>query len=657
MVAPIPESPSPIDHAPLQAPTEGPLTSFDTPLDAPEAEAAGPTSRRNFLAGGLATAAALLGRDALAFGGSGDPVFRIHPAIGIARVGNADPSTFFIGPEIPGQPPLGDAPGTAVPSYKVNGKIKPQAARFRVFEYQWIDGKLTLVREVTLATPGVVNITWKAHLANKKASFHKFCGTAGETEQPWPLRNSTVQDRRSLEIDFGPRTISGASKGPAEFRVGTSADPTQEAYPVGFNGKPVIDYLGQLRTDAGGRLIVLGGKGIAAYSTAVQPPMPSYANNDNWFDDISDGPVTAVVTIQDANGVTRDVPVDEAGGAWVLVAPPDFAPGVTSSITAYDILYDMAVRELPIPHDNALYDPGGPLARLRQLASDFQPLGAVEFPTFAPDFTDEIRPIYERAFAYRWVNSAIGDKHNGCLSATLGDPNPQYAKMRKEYFAAMRAPNGASPTAATGARSGTMPKLLGDDPYNGKAPDYVQHLAITRTQYGLLRNWAAGQFVPGPVAPHKPAITPHGLDRAQLEGACGGAFFPGIEVSWQIRNAALFIEPFRLDLNATSGYWGENEPIGPGHFSRQMALPWHADFTDCADEGGYAWWPSQRPDQVLPAVSATKKVLWARATNKFEGGNNTVTHEDMVNHWHKFGFVVKQPNGMQIETERSPQIP
>jgi hypothetical protein len=648
MVAPIsPESSSHLDHAPHQAPTEGHLASFDEP----DLEAAGPTSRRNFLAGGIATAAALLGRDALAFGGDGDPVFRVHPAIGIARVGNADPSTFFIGPEIPRKPPLGDAPGTSVPSYKVNGKIKPQAVRFRVYEYRWIDGKLTLVREVTLDTPGVVNITWTAHLANKKASFHKFYGTAGENGPPAVLRNASVQDRRSLEIDFGPRSINGSLKGPAEFRVGTSANPAQEACPIGFDGKPVIDYLGQLRTDAAGRLIVIGGQGRAAYDTANPPPLASYANNNNWFDDISDGPVTATVTIQDENGNTRTIPVDEAGGAWVLVAPPDYAPSVTAAISLYDILYDMAVRELPIPIDNALYDPGGPLARLRQLASDYQPLGAVEFPNFVPDYGSEIRGIFARGFGYSWVSKVAGNHHEDCLAPQLGDPDPKYASMRQAFFKVMRAPNGAN----GGSKSGSMPRLLGDDPYNNQAPEYVQHLAITRTQFGLIRNWASGQFVSTPAAPAE-GITPWGLDRAQLISASGGAFFPGIEVGWQIRNAALFIEPFRIDLNATSGYWEENGPIGPGHFSRQMALPWHADFTDCAAEGGYGWWPSHRPDEIFPTANSKKRVDWARADSHFESGKTEITHEDMVSNWYKFGFVVDQ-NGVQFETERAPQIP
>ena len=63
-----------------------------------------------------------------------DPIYRIHPAIGIARVGNADRATFFIGPEFPNFGPAGP-PSLALFNYKSGGLIRPQAARFRVYEY------------------------------------------------------------------------------------------------------------------------------------------------------------------------------------------------------------------------------------------------------------------------------------------------------------------------------------------------------------------------------------------------------------------------------------------------------------------------------------------------------------------------------------------
>ena len=60
---------------------------------------------------------------------------KIHPAIGIARVGNS-PTEFFIGSELPGnrRRPAG--------GYKdAQRRIKRQAARFRLFGYDK-NGKL-----------------------------------------------------------------------------------------------------------------------------------------------------------------------------------------------------------------------------------------------------------------------------------------------------------------------------------------------------------------------------------------------------------------------------------------------------------------------------------------------------------------------------------
>ena len=97
-------------------------------------------------------------------------------------------------------------------------------------------------------------------------------------------------------------------------------------------------------------------------------------------------------------------------------------------------------------------------------------------------------------------------------------------------------------------------------------------------------------------------------------------------------------------------------PIGPGHFTRQMAVPWQADFNDCRDEGDYGWWPSQRPTAVLPTANATQRVDWARPTVKFDSGKQVSDKQDMVENWWKFGFVVEQDE-LFVETERAESIP
>ena len=88
-----------------------------------------------------------------------------------------------------------------------------------------------------------------------------------------------------------------------------------------------------------------------------------------------------------------------------------------------------------------------------------------------------------------------------------------------------------------------------------------------------------------------------------------------------------------------------------------MAVPWHADFNDCRNEGDYGWWPSQRPTDVLPSATATQRVEWARPTsNQFSSGRQKSEHADMVECWYKFGFVVGSGD-VFVETERASQIP
>jgi hypothetical protein len=120
---------------------------------------------------------------------------KIHPAIGIARVGNS-PTEFFIGPETAGAHRRPDG------GYRdAQGRIKRQAARFRLFGY---DKNGDLVQEITAKD---ATITWTVHLANKKAEWIKFQGPKSSTKNL--RRNPTVTDRDSLVIDPGPRSLDG----------------------------------------------------------------------------------------------------------------------------------------------------------------------------------------------------------------------------------------------------------------------------------------------------------------------------------------------------------------------------------------------------------------------------------------------------------------
>ena len=59
--------------------------------------------------------------------------------------------------------------------------------------------------------------------------------------------------------------------------------------------------------------------------------------NDDWYDDVSDGPVSATITLR---ATSASPPVV---GAWVIVAPPKFAPDIDNVITLYDRVFQAMV--------------------------------------------------------------------------------------------------------------------------------------------------------------------------------------------------------------------------------------------------------------------------------------------------------------------------
>ncbi len=237
---------------------------------------------------------------------------------------------------------------------------------------------------------------------------------------------------------------------------------------------------------------------------------------------------------------------------------------------------------------------------------------------------------------------------------------PGNAQVRNVVFGRMRAPDGTN-------KHNSMPRAWGDTYGGGTSP----HLTLTRTQFALLAKWRSGQFVADwlgePPVPAAPTISPEGLDRAALEACVGGAFYPGIEAGWLIRQRRVFAEPFRIRHHAVLSshpVFGDLK-IEAGFVSQQMAVPWQADFADCArdadfDANGnsvpgikFAWWPGQRPDEVFPENGAQAMVAWARGIDL--GGHQTGPdrHLRMVKDWSTRGFVVRHA-GRYVEREGPP---
>src|SRR4029453_16159277 len=98
-----------------------------------------------------------------------------------------------------------------------------------------------------------------------------------------------------------------------------------------------------------------------------------------------------------------------------------------------------------------------------------------------------------------------------------------------------------------------------------------------------------------------------------------------------------YTAPFRLD----------HTTLKPGDITKQMSVPWQADFFACQYDSPLAWWPANRPDDVIPEGQATYKV-WA---SNSDPTTLVKSSKEMVEHWHKLGFVV--PVGaQQVERER-----
>ena len=82
-----------------------------------------------------------------------------------------------------------------------------------------------------------------------------------------------------------------------------------------------------MKTDDSGRPIVLGGHGRSGSekSGPGEPHISDYANNDGWYDDVSDGPVMArLVMFRKECGRMRYVDVEYP--AWVIVGYPRYVP-------------------------------------------------------------------------------------------------------------------------------------------------------------------------------------------------------------------------------------------------------------------------------------------------------------------------------------------
>lgn len=510
---------------------------------------------------------------------------RIHPGIGVARVGNSQATDgFFIGPEVV-EPPLTGTNGTR----DASGAIKRQAARFRIYGY---DANGNVLGEIKAS---YANINWSVHLANKKAAWYRFLSAMDiedVTPQDTPRRNPNLVGaaRSTLVIDPGERRISGVNISGAAFQLDGGR----------FGETPVS--LGEVCTDAEGRLLVLGGSGKSGSpaNTPVYRPEDedSFNNADGWYDDISDGPVRASLQIG-----SRDIQVDSG---WVFVAPPNFAPDIIGWRTLYDLLMDTYTES-----------------------------GMLPFPA-RTSFTEHILPALQRLTNLQWVNKGYAKSYGKGTGLDFNDPvllrklslkpagnaEDPNAPQRKQIFDSFR---GTNPAANDGK---LWPWLYGDSYGSFTNSKFISlHMSPTRARH--FANWVSGDFIddwnPEASAVHEleslpVAQQPHMLDQAALHFCLADAFHPGCEVTWPMRHASMYRAPFRIkERQGTEVDYGDKlsrdvvlragGPLagqGPGDLTKWMAIPWQGDTVFC--RSGYepefdpyilTFWPARVPNQVL----------------------------------------------------------
>jgi len=590
----------------------------------------------------------------------------IYPAIGISRVGGS--ARFFLAPEVPGLPPQPED-GDFKDGEQL---IKKQVQRFRIYAF---DDQDRVIGEVTSDD---ARITWTVHVANTKAAWYGFNNPLDEGEiapgLPGQLRNQyfVPDDQREemLVIDGGDTAIAGANTNP-------DGDDGQYAMGGVFYGTEPVG-LGHLRTDDQGRLMVFPPDGVS--NSPVGAGITSFADNNGWHDDWCDGPVSASVEIDGYDAL-------EVEQAWVACVGPNFAPEIAPVSTLYDVIQDMNVKAGWVEPPEQVY------------------------------FRRDIYPTFQRLGLMKWLTEAallregwldVGDFTDPAYIAQLADPSPANRPLRMAVFEQIRNPYNTSDAAYLEERL-KMPYMMGHGVnYNGSPLQWFQ---MPHLQYDLLALWAAGDFVndwedgTDPIQTFDDipvSLQPSALTEAALEPCSGGAFHPGVELTYYLRHTAMYAkqydrsaEPFRIARGdrpsliqnigrlltpekAFEGGNGAPPPIGPqmqGDLTRWMGLPWQCDAFSCQyvlmqeNFPTATWWPALLPIDVLPEAYYEElqrtdltpdqrvqffnsRLAWSREVAGI-GYHADASYWDgitnMITLWQRMGFVVRKPGVADTE--------
>ncbi len=698
-----------------------------------------------------------------------NPIYKIHPAIGIARVGNSN-EQFYLAPETTGALPI-ECTANGTPKVTPEGtyqrvtefkdqdlKVKKQGARFGIYVYDANNpnGRPIQPGDVIqgVGSKGkLVDIEWTVWLANKKASWYQFNQLEGEhgyDAGTHPLRNASITNaderQKLLIIDPGPQSINCTKYTTASFAKGQNPNYAQ-TFPPPLQPFS-IDTLGSIMTNDQMELVVLGGQGNSGTmaNDPSQPRIEHYANNDGWFDDTSDGPVYAkLIYADERDNQYRYAAVQDP--SWVVVGYPRYVPQIVDMVTGKDVLDDLNVRFFatnqylygvpPFTGDDVI-NPEQPA----KLASWRVNPRKVYNENYYPYFYRDIWPILQRPEQMKWVTNFLyvsNLPHNSSAQGLfypelIGVPpksEPDPAKREKaNYYRRFiydmlrqkeeknKFRNTDNPK-STAYNYPLMPLLAGDNPLTNTVPS--KFLTLTATQLFMLKQWSEGKFINEKEEDIAKKIDdgvqdPHELDQGVISNMLGGSFCPGAEVTWIIRNPAIYSKPYRIKadpafypgmdnsaVSTTPGVQAYNQPnmlslsdnfavgLQPGDLTKRSAVPWQSDFNECSTQPINVtfqewnkinpqsigdtllekyqqttlilWWPSHRPMEVY-------KIFRDKNGNPIMNGDDPVIKQvdwdrgipqtsegdlKMVTAWSELGFVRERPDldDQYIEQERN----
>ena len=623
---------------------------------------------------------------------------RIHPGIGIARLGDSD--EFYIGPEAPGvvvDPGGSNGPGPNGGTYRDSGaRLKRQAQRYRVYAY---DANDKVVAELASDSGLVQSVRWRVHVRNMKAANYAFQGAY--LFNPDKLRNPSIQpgkkpiERDKLIIDPGVHTIASGQAGPVVMKgdvftgiekgslpgalrfEGFTPKDTSKEVEVTYKAAKDIE-IGELRLDSKDRLLFLPGRGkgesvttpkvaLSNPSEWVNPPNGpengenpltnqfAYFNVPGWWDDTCGGEIDVTVALKDGTvlssrdnvkSVTDEGTRNPHAGAWIVTTPPKFSPYMYHVVSILDRVYEAFPEAYPYTGQKT-------------------------------NFYRDVYPVFAKAVNYGWVSAeaagvtrekkdiAHGPRQPGNLLnpeyiSALADPLDKSKPIRQMVYDLMRHAPGkrgrlvdsllpAPPQRPTSWKNEEfkrseedfkMPLLWG----SGGKPEQNkqlgnnlpdQFLSLTDWQLDRLKDWADGNFEIGVL--QKPVSLEQLPLAEQPHALDSAALEPTIGGGF---HPGIEFPYLILHREYFAEAFRVNRDIEPGSVAAFMSSPWQGDFWSC----NVAWWPTQRPDIVFEydKKSQTRTYKeWFRGYDAHgEPLSSTDGYNQMAYAWSKLGMVL-----------------